>query len=157
MIVTPAELDWVGKYISDAKVRIDIEKLIYKNLLQADSYWDPLRKSTKFTITEDQKRELAKEVLRDEEVGLVRKIELAREYDEPNEAYIRVYLRKLLYDRHYDQAAALGANHPDVVIEVVRMNIENLYLSDAENVIRRFLPERKDLLREVRGIKKAFA
>jgi hypothetical protein len=156
-IITPAELDWVGVYISFPGIRHNIECLIYCNLLRASSYWDELRKNAKFTITELEKVALAKQVLQDENVGSVRKAEIARELNEPVEKYVLSHFQKLLYDRHYDEAEALNVKNPQAVLEVVVRNIENHYLSDALEVIQRFLPERKDLAEEVRQMKIAFA
>ncbi|MEI7749429.1 MAG: hypothetical protein WCJ25_00305 [Candidatus Moraniibacteriota bacterium] len=156
-VVSPAELDWVSKYISDSDIRRDIEKLIYRILLCASSYWEKVRESPKFTITQAEKTELARQVLQSYDVGSVRQAELARELGVPAEEYILSHYKKLLYDRHFDEAEELKVNNPQAVLEVVVKNIENHYLSDALEVLLRFLPEREDLAEEVRQMKVAFS
>jgi len=155
-IVSPAELNWVNKFVRDDVIRVQIEKMIYRIVLGASSHWDKMRRSFTWTICESEKLELVHEVLLDKGVGSKRKMELAQEFGEPKDDFARSYYRKLLYDRHYDKAEELGLSDPEIVFDVIVANIDNGYFRDALNIAKRFLPERKDLAEEIQQIIAAF-
>ena len=151
-IVSPAELDWVNKFVRNTTIRVQIEKLIYRVVLGASSHWDKMRQGFSWTISDDEKLELVREVLLEKEVGSKRKLELAQEFGEPKNDFARPYYRKLLYDRHYDKAEELGVSDPEITLNVVVANIDNGYFRDALDIAQRFLPERKDLAGEIQQI-----
>lgn len=148
-IVSPAELNWINKFIRSAAIRVQAEKLIYRIILSASSYWDKMRKNFSWTISDDEKLKLVREVLLDKKVGFKRKFELAQEFNEPTDDFIRPYYRKLLYDRLYDKAEELGISDPQIVLDVVVANIDNGYFRDALEIVKRFLPEREHLVVEI--------
>lgn len=155
-VVTTAELGWARKFVREPGLCRAIERNIYKILLMASSHWDSLRKGFDWTIPESEKEQVAISVLLIEEIGSKRKMELAEEFGQSKKEFVRVYFRKLLYDRHYDQAKALGVDLPDTVLEVIVDNLNNGYMEDAYNLARLFLPDRDDLRKEVRQIADAF-
>jgi hypothetical protein len=148
--VSPAELEWVYEFVKSSAIRTQVEKLIYKMGLLASSSWDSTRRAFSWTISESEKLELVREVLRGEEIGSIRKVELAEEFGEPKDDFVRFYYRKLLYDRHYDKAKKLGVSYPDVVVDVIVENINNGYLQGALDIAQHFLPERADLIDEIK-------
>ncbi len=151
-IVSPVELDWVNKFVRNATIRVRIEKLIYRIVLGASSHWDKMRHDFSWTISDDEKLELVREVLLDKGVGSKRKLELAQEFGQPKDDFARPYYRKLLYDRHYDKADELGVSDSEIVLDVIVANVDNGYFRDALDIAQRFLPERKDLAEEIQQI-----
>lgn len=149
-IIITEELCWVEKYVKDSSVITQIKKLIYRKLLSASSHQDYQRKTIDLSVEDEL--EIVREVLQERSVGSKRKMEIAKEFGEPSEAFTRNYWKKLLYDRHYEKAESLG-NFPDVALDIIVENINNGYLLDALDVAERFLPERKG---EVEGIINAF-
>lgn len=156
-IVSPAELNWVNKYVRNAEIRNQIEKLIYRIVLGASSYWDKMRQAFNWTISDSDKLELVREVLQDENLGSQRKREVAQEFGEPEDKFISAYYKKLLYDRHYDQAEALGVSDSELVIDVIIKDINNGYVADALDVADRFLPDRKDIIEELHAIERCLS
>lgn len=155
-IVSPAELGWVNKFVRNAMIRVQIEKLIYRTILRASSHWDKMRQGFNWTISDDEKLELVREVLLDKGVGSKRKLELAQEFGEPEGDFSRSYYRKLLYDRHYDKAEELGVNNSEIVFNAIMANVDNGYFQDALDIAQRFLPGRKDLAEEIQQIMVVF-
>jgi len=152
-IVSPVELEWVVKYIKIDGYRTDIEKAIYRGLLMASSHWDKMRHKFGWTISEKIRKELARTVLLTEDtVGSKRKLELAQEFGEPKDMFARDYFYKLLYDGHYGQAEKLGVNDSELVIYAIISKIKNEYLDDALNIANRFLPDRQDIIDEIKQI-----
>lgn len=154
-IVSTTELTWVTKYVKDSGIQIAIEKIIYHLLLGASSHWDVMRQSFSWTISADDKLELVRQILKDQDLGSKRKLELAIEFGEPTDDFARPYFRKLLYDCHYDQAEKLGVSSENIIIEIIVENINNGYVQDAIDIAKRFLPDQKELLEEIQRIDKA--
>lgn len=155
-IVSPAELKWVEKYVGDSMIFEQIEKMIYRVLLCASSHWDGMRRTFNWTISDIDKQELVRGVLQNEDIGSKRKMEIAQEFGEPDNQFVKVYYKKLLWDRHYDQAQALGVSDLDYVIDVIVSDINSGYFNDAIEVAQRFLPDRQDLIKEIQQIIAAF-
>ena len=151
-IVTPSELDWVNRYVKDADIRTNIERSIYCVLLGASSYWNGVRQGFHWTISEKDKLELAREVLQIENLGSKRRMELAQEFGEPCEKFVNDYHRKLLRDKHYNQAEVLEVNDPDLFIDAIISNINNGRFGDALYIAQRFLPDREDIMKEIQQI-----
>lgn len=156
-IVSTAELTWVNRYISSLEIRLLIEKLIYRTLLAASSHWNKLRWDFQWQFNDQEKLMLAREVLRDSRVSAKRKVEIAREFTEPGDDYLRAYYKKLLYDRHYEQAAALEVKSDEIVIEILIKNINYGYFRDALELAEKFLPHQPELAEEIKQIITAFA
>lgn len=148
-ITSTAELDWVSRYIRDPAIRMQIEKMIYRIFLIATSHWDRARWDYCWMISDSEQHQMVREVLLDKGLGSKRKLELAQEFDEPHEEFLRSYYQKLLYDRHYDKAESLGVSYPDLVYVVVVANMNAGYFRDALEVAQRFLPDRTDLTEEI--------
>ncbi len=155
-ILSPEELTWARLYVKDREIYIIIEKMIYQLLLGASSHWDKIRGGFKWAISEEDKLKLARQALKDTRLGSKRKLEIAREFGEPEDDFATAYFRKLLWDRHYDKAQESGLSDPRIALEVVVDNINSGYFSDAFEIVRRFLPERTDLIQEIQRIKSAF-
>lgn len=153
-IISPAELSWVNKYIKNGRRCYQIEKQIYRMLLSASSYWDKIRQRFNWTILDGYKLELVREALQDENLGFKRRMELAQEFGEPKDEFVKAYYEKLLYDRHYDQAENLGISDSELVINVIIKDINNGYVADALDVADRFLPDRKDIIEELHAIER---
>lgn len=153
-IVTSAELGWVEKYIDDTDIHTKIEKLIYARLLIASSHWDPMREKFEWTISEGDMLELAREALKDENLGSKRKMELAEEFRLPGLDFAKDYHWKLLYSGHYKQMTNLEIDDGTVISAVASL-LENGRWDNAIDVAKRFLPERADVIEETEAIVEA--
>lgn len=154
-IMSPAEFEWVSQYVKDPHIRKEMEKLLYRSLLSASSHHDETRHAFSWIISEDEKKEIVKDVLENFNLRSKRKMEIAREFDEPSEQYEIEYFGRLLWDRHYDKAETLGTKNEEAVVSVILENINSGYVSDAAQIAARFLPERKDIADEIKKIKAA--
>jgi hypothetical protein len=157
-VLSPAELEWITEYVVDVNSRRAMEVTIYQQLLEASDHWDKLRQTFAWTISNREQKEIASYVLARFAIGSKRKIQLAAEFGLPqDDTWFHGYFTRLLWDRHYNQAAALQLRNVDkVVIKVIVDNLNAGYLCDAIAVARRFLPDREDLAQELREIETAF-
>lgn len=157
-IMSPAELEWVSEYFTGADFRLIVERVIYHGLLKASDHWDKVRQSFAWTLSQEARKELAVTALKGLTMGAKRKIELAREFGLPqNEAWSHSYFRRLLWDRHYDQATALGLQNVDeIVLQVIVDNLNSGYITDAVSIAQQFLPDRAEIHEELRQIATAF-
>jgi len=94
---------------------------------------------------------------RTKSTDLKRKVELAEEFGEPKDKFINAYYGKLLYDRHYDQAEALGVSDPEIFIDAIIKDINNGYVADALDIADRFLPDQKDIIEEIHKIERCLS
>lgn len=154
-IVTTAELKWIKKYIKDASLYIESEKMIYAVLLRASSQWDQVRHDFEWLISPHEKMEIASKSLETAiGIGICRKIEIVKEFDLVySEFEINFYVESLLYSRKYDEVEKMGIKDDKVFLGVIISNINNGYINDALEVVRRFLPDREDLIKEIKQIK----
>jgi hypothetical protein len=151
LISTP-ELEWVGKYVRTKSAQQEAEKIIFCSMLLGNSGWDKTRHAYKWTISKSVRHGLIRETLQSDNLGSKRKIELAKEIGEPTEDIERRYFRKLLWDRHYDNAAKITARKDEDVLLVVQQNLDAGYFTDALNILTQFLPDRKELAAEIERI-----
>ncbi|EKE21075.1 MAG: hypothetical protein ACD_7C00362G0003 [uncultured bacterium] len=154
-IMSPAEFEWVSQYVKDSYIRKEMEKLLYRSLLSASSHHDGTRHAFSWTINEDEKKEVANEVLENSNLRSKRKMQIAKEFNKPSEQFEIEYLHRLLWDRHYDKAEAFGIKNDEVVITVILENINAGYIGDAAEIASRFLPDRQDIADEIEKIKTA--
>lgn len=152
-LISTAEFNWVSQYVKDPDVRKEIEKIAYYSLLSASNHHDEIRQTFEWTINEEEMKGIAKDVLENPNLGSKRKMQVAKEFGEPSERFEKEYLRKLLWDRHYDKAEALGTKNDEVVISVILENINSGYVNDAAQIAARFLPDRQDIADEIQRIK----
>ncbi|MDP2651527.1 MAG: hypothetical protein Q8O94_00110 [bacterium] len=155
-LVSTPELEWVTKYVRTPEARQQAEKIIYLSMLRGDSYWDKRRHEYAWTISKDMQDVLILNSIQDKSIGSKRRIELAKEIDFPAEYLQRLYFRKLLWDRHYDNAAEVGMKNEEDVFIVASKNLNAGYFSDAFELVQRFLPARQDLIDEINRIRAVF-
>jgi len=155
-MLSTAELEWITKYVRSPESRLQAEKIIYSVMLLGSDYWDKIRHEFTWSISKSDRKNLIKKTLKEERLGDKRKMELAKEIDEPAEKYTRSYFRKLLWDRHYDLAEELGVRFEEDIIKTVINNLDAGYFDDALKIVQRFLPERQDLADEIKSIQSAF-
>ena len=155
-VVSTTELEWVRHYIKGSATCLQAERLIYRSLLCASDFWNTVRYRFNWTISEDDRKCLALEVLVDKTVGAKRKMEIAKEFGESPDSYTLMYFRKLLLDGHCDKAKTLKVNRSDFVIGVIVLKLDNGDFQDALDIAENFLPERKDIIKEIKGIAIAF-
>jgi hypothetical protein len=152
-ILSPAELTWASQYIKNPGIRKEMEKIIYRVVASGSDWWDGMRREYKWTLSEEEKISLVREILADPKVGSKRKTELAKEFGLEMKLDNLAYFRKLLWDRHYDKAAALGvADADEIVISVIADNIDSGYIKDAADIAQQFIPKRKDIADEISRI-----
>ncbi len=156
-ILSPAELEWIAEYVVGVHFRLAMEVTIYRQLLKASDHWDKLRQTFAWTISKEGQKEIVSSVLANSAIGSKRKIQLAAEFGLPqDDSWSRSYFARLLWDRHYDQAAAPQLRNVDkIVIKVIVANLDGGYIKNAIEVARRFLPDREDLAKELQEIEAA--
>lgn len=152
-LISTAEFNWVSQYVKSPNIRKEIEKIVYYYMLSASSHHDELRQAFEWTINEEEIKGIVKDVLENPNLGSKRKMQVAKEFGEPSERFEREYLRKLLWDRHYDKAEAFDTKRDEVVISVILENINSGYVNDAAQIAARFLPDRQDIADEIQRIK----
>lgn len=155
-LMSVPELKWVAKYIRTKEARQEAEKIVFSSMLLGGSSWDKIRHEQTWTIPKSVCVKLILEALKDEQLGSKRKIELAKEIKVPTEEYERRYFRKLLWDRHYDVATRVGMKKDEDVFLVVQQNLDAGYFTDALDMVRRFLPDKSDLVSEIERIIASF-
>lgn len=151
LISTP-ELEWVAKYVRTESARQEAEKIVFCSMLLGDSGWDKGRHEYKWTIAKDVQVDLIRLTIHGENLGSKRQIELAKEIGEPTEDFERRYFRKLLWDRHYDKAKGIVARMDQDVFLVVQQNLNAGYFTDALSIVTQFLPDREDIVAEIKRI-----
>jgi len=146
------ELNWVNEYVKDATTRNQIEKILYRMFLGSSSYWDKKRHRHAWTLSKSDIDELVYQTLWDENVGSKRKMELAIEFNLPKDKFVKAYYVKLLRDGHYEKARELGVHELELVIRVIIEKINELDTSTAIQIAERIIPDRKDIIEEIRNI-----
>lgn len=155
-IVSPAELKWIRKYVKDERTCQIMEGTIYSGLARASNYWDNLRNQYEWTITPEKRVRIIQEILDcPGNLGPKRKMELAKEIGQSWQDHAVDYYKRLLRDRHYDQATELGIQSPEAVEEIIVNCVNGGCLNDARNITKQFLPGRQDLLDEIEEIRKS--
>ena len=155
-LVSTPELTWVAHYVRTPEAREEAEKIIYSSMIRGDSHWDKARHEHSWTMSHAVQVELIREALHDKGIGSKRKTELAREINVPEEEMIRPYFRRLLWDRHYDQAMDIKGWKEEDVFLIISSNLNAGYFTDSLELAQRFLPNRQDILDELRSIIAAF-
>lgn len=155
-LVSYVELAWVSVYVLDADVRSVIEEAIYYGFLLASDYADKNRKEFKWKLSGPTKKRLAISALENDRVGSKRKMQIALEFGLSSAAYTRSYFKRLLWDKHYDQALKLERCWTDTdVIGVIVENLNSEHYRDAFQIAALFLPHRKDITQELESMARA--
>lgn len=151
-LLSPAEFDWVSRYVKSQDLRKEMEKILYYSLLVASRHHDKVRRNFEWTIGEKDIEKIVKKILDNPSLRSKRKMEIAEEFDESSERFKIKYFKKLLWDRHYDKAEKLGINNSEVVLQVVLSNIDATYFEDAIQVASRFLSDSEGIVEEIKSI-----
>ncbi|MFA6295327.1 MAG: hypothetical protein WC666_02800 [Candidatus Paceibacterota bacterium] len=155
-VLSLEEMAWVNAYIDNTDIRIRIEKKIYETLLRSSDH-DGMRKSYKWSITQEDRKQLAEIALKDPSIGSKRKMQIAQECRFSSDNWKKQYFGRLLWDRHYENAKTLVENIGDVrdiVIQAILENVEAFYIDDAIDIARNFIPDNRDIANELQEIQK---
>ena len=146
-MVAQSELHWINVFVRSPTIRMEMEKIIYRSLLIASSFHDEIRRRTKWTFNESDRVVLVREVLATPNLGSKRKMELAREFGEPHQAYLLEYYFTLLCEGHYDNAIQLIGGKDEVfeaagvmVIKAIVAKIDARDYPCAMVIARKFRP-----------------
>lgn len=166
-IVSPEELKWAKKHIAHETYLKQIEKKIYQSLLCGSSHWDKIRHEHKWSLSDEEKSDIARVTVVGGGLGNKRAMEIANEFHFPEleRNFVREYFKKLLWDRHLDKAEKIASENEDalisdikeaIVLNIITKNIDALYLRDALEIAERMLPHKQQIAVEIKSIQQSF-
>lgn len=155
LLISTPELDWVRIYIRQEELRQKAEEIVYASMLRGDSHWDKDRHEYPWTLSKSQREYLINEAFMEKGLRGKRRMELAKEAGVSAEGISEIkrpYFCKLLWDRHLDEAKEIGMSNEEDVLFIAQKNLNAGSLTDALDLINAFLPDRKDLIKEIETI-----
>lgn len=156
-IVSPAELSWAQKWVKNPDFLKLYESAIYLGLLKTSSHWDIMRHRFAWTLSENEKREIAQKLLACDDLDAKRKLEVAEEFQltTSEHRFHDEYLVKLLVSKHFNQADKIGIGKPDVYLEAIAQLIDAELPFDALEIAELYLSDHKELIDEIVAVIKA--
>ncbi|MDO9231559.1 MAG: hypothetical protein Q7U36_03745 [bacterium] len=106
-----------------------------------------------WALSEEEKMEITEKIIKGYPDNWKKKLEKIFGNKRATSA-IRKYYERLLIKNNYDEAEVVG-KYPTIILKVLLSKINKCYLWDASEFAQRFMPERKEILKELKILEDA--